>query len=289
MSASKPEWLKIRAPTGRIFEHTRSLLKTYHVHTVCDSAGCPNRVNCWSRGTATFQLLGDVCTRKCRFCACRSAEQGAPLDKEEIQRITRVAEALSLDYVVLTSVCRDDLPLGGAWHFAEAIRELKKQGCAVEALIPDFSGEETALELIIRASPDVVGHNLETVQRLQTHVRCREADYHTSLQVLSYIKKCQPQMTTKSSLMLGLGEREEEVLAAMRDLRSAGVDILTLGQYLRPDSEHLPVAEYLPPERFRYYLELAEHLGFRAVASAPFVRSSYKARALFYQLQGMLI
>jgi lipoic acid synthetase len=289
MISSKPEWLKIRAPGGRAFEEVSHLLKVSRLHTVCQSARCPNRGSCWNRGTATFQLMGEVCTRDCRFCASKTGRRGAPLDEGEIAQIVKTAGELNLTYVVLTSVCRDDLPLSGAEHFASAISSLKKQGHVVEALIPDFKGETSALERIIKAAPEVIGHNLETVPRLQHSVRCREADYHTSLKVLGYVKEQEPRIITKSSLMLGLGETEKEILATLRDLRSAEVDILTLGQYLQPSREHVPVVEYLHPEKFRYYRNLALDSGFKAVASAPFVRSSYKARELFYNLQGLSV
>jgi lipoic acid synthetase len=231
--------------------------------------------------------MGDVCTRDCRFCASKTGITGVPLDEGEIVRIIEAVDYLNLGYVVLTGVCRDDLPLCGAEHFARAISSLKDCGCVVEALIPDFNGDPRALQLIVEAQPDVVGHNVETVPRLQSVVRCREAGYHKSLSVLRYLRDAG--ILVKSSLMLGFGEGEEEVLDTMQDLRSADVDMLTMGQYLAPSKQHASVVEYVPPERFDHYRRCALDMGFRGVVSGPFVRSSYKARELFNKLQGLSV
>ncbi|MEM4389239.1 MAG: lipoyl synthase [Candidatus Micrarchaeia archaeon] len=275
----KPPWLRIRPPGGKYAE-TRAALA--NLHTVCQSARCPNQAACWGSGTATFLLLGDVCTRGCRFCATPKASAGLPLDEGEGARIAEAARRMGLRYVVLTSVCRDDLPDGGAAHFAACIRALKESGFLVEALIPDFGGEESRLRAVFDALPDVLAHNIETVERLTPHVRDRRASYHQSLQVLARAKRAG--LITKSSLMLGLGEREEEVLRAMDDLRAVGCDILTIGQYLQPTPAHLPVAEFIHPDVFARYRDIALAKGFRFVASGPFVRSSYRAGELFAEM-----
>jgi lipoic acid synthetase len=227
-------------------------------------------------------LLGEVCTRGCRFCAVAKGRPEPP-DPEEPEKVAQAVAEWGLDYVVLTSVSRDDLPDGGAAHFAKTVEAIKRGGCAssVEVLIPDFQGDIESLKRVVEAGPDVVGHNIETVARLTPLVRDRRAGYRQSFEVLAEIKRLEPSIYTKSSLMLGLGETEEEVLEAMRDLRDAGVDFLTLGQYLQPTKRHLEVREYLPPERFERYARLGEELGFLAVAAGPLVRSSYRAGELF--------
>ena len=279
----KPEWLKVRLPGGGEFAHLRAVLKRYNLHTVCEEARCPNLGECWGGGTAAFMLLGATCTRSCRFCAVQSGSRGDRVGPEEPERIARAAQELGLSYVVLTSVTRDDLPDGGAYHFAATIRAIKRvqPRALVEALIPDFEGDSTALEKVVEAGPTVIGHNLETVARLTPEVRDRRASYRQSLEVLQAVKELSPKIYTKSSLMLGLGETADEVLQAMRDLRAAGVDILTLGQYLRPTRRHLEVREYIAPEQFERYRELGEGLGFLYVASGPLVRSSYRAGEFF--------
>lgn len=281
----KPGWLKVLPPGGAGFAHVRTILRKNKLHTVCEEARCPNVHECWGGGTATFMLLGATCTRSCRFCAVRSAKQGEPVDPQEPENVARAVRELGLRYVVLTSVTRDDLPDGGAAHFAATIEAIERArlGAFVEALIPDFQGDPRALERVVAAEPAVIGHNLETVARLTPGVRDRRASYERSLHVLRTIKQLNPKIYTKSSLMLGLGEAEEEVLQAMRDLRAAGVDILTLGQYLRPTRWHLPVQEYITPERFARYRELGEELGFLYVASGPLVRSSYRAGEFFIE------
>ena len=279
----KPEWLKVHLPGGGEFAHLRAVLKRYNLHTVCEEARCPNLGECWGGGTATFMLLGATCTRSCRFCAVNSDKRGEAVDPEEPERVARAVRELGLSYVVLTSVTRDDLPDHGAHHFAATIRAIKRvqPRALVEALIPDFQGSIGALEEVVAAGPTVVGHNLETVVRLTPEVRDRRASYQGSLEVLHLVKELEPKIYTKSSLMLGLGEREDEVLQAMRDLRAAGVDILTLGQYLRPTRRHLPVQEYVTPEQFERYRELGKELGFLSIASGPLVRSSYRAGEFF--------
>jgi len=266
---------------GRI----RTVLRENRLSTVCEEARCPNLPTCWGQGTATFMILGEICTRACRFCAVKHGKP-APPDPEEPERLASAAKALGLRYVVLTSVDRDDLPDGGASHFASCIRALKKAApnLRVEALIPDFSGQREALEKVVEAGPDVVGHNLETVRRLTPRVRDRRAGYELSLFVLRTLKELSPKIFTKSSLLLGLGETEEEVEEALRDLREAGVDIVVLGQYLRPTSRELPVARYVPPEEFEAWRKRALSLGFRAVLSGPLVRTSFRASEVYEEL-----
>jgi len=266
---------------GRI----RTVLRENRVSTICEEARCPNLPACWGQGTATFMILGEICTRACRFCAVKHGKP-APPDPEEPERLASAAKALGLRYVVLTSVDRDDLPDGGASHFACCIRALKKAApnLRVEVLIPDFSGQREALEKVVEAGPDVVGHNLETVRRLTPRVRDRRAGYELSLFVLRTLKELSPKIFTKSSLLLGLGETEEEVEEALRDLREAGVDIVVLGQYLRPTSRELPVARYVPPEEFEAWRKRALSLGFRAVLSGPLVRTSFRASEVYEEL-----
>jgi len=281
----KPEWLKVLPPGGAGFARVKAVLRKFSLHTVCEEARCPNVHECWGGGTATFMLLGATCTRSCRFCAVRSAKRGEPVDPQEPERVAQAARELGLRYVVLTSVTRDDLPDGGAAHFAATIRAIKRAqpGALVEALIPDFQGDPRALEEVVKAEPTVIGHNVETVARLTPQVRDRRASYEQSLHVLETIKRINPKIYTKSSLMLGLGETEAEIITTMRDLRAAGVDILTLGQYLQPTRRHLPVREYVTPEQFARYRELGERMGFLYVASGPLVRSSYRAGELFIE------
>jgi lipoic acid synthetase len=278
----KPAWLKVRMPGGGRYEEVRRALHELNLHTVCEEASCPNIGECWGSGTATVMLMGDVCTRGCRFCDVSSGIP-APLDPLEPRHLAEAVGRLSLDYLVVTSVNRDELPDGGAAHFAQAIVELRRAAprTLVEVLTPDFQGDEAALDLIIDAAPAVAAHNLETVERLTKVVRDRRAAYRQSLAVLAYYKR--GGMRTKSSLMLGLGEKRAEVVEAMRDLRSVGCDILTLGQYLRPSEKHLPVVEYVAPETFLDLEQEGLALGFRFVAAGPLVRSSYKAGEFFVQ------
>lgn len=286
MSAPKrlPEWLRISPAGGEAaYARVKSRLRAHHLHTVCEEARCPNRAECWGEGTATLLLLGDVCTRNCRFCAVTSGDPGGRLDPGEPERAARTVVELGLDYVVLTSVDRDDLADGGASVYAAAARAIRAAApdTHIEALIPDFGGEREALQTLLGAPIEVVGHNLETVRRLSPHVRDRRASYDRSLAVLAAVHELDPSRWTKSSLMLGLGETGDEVRETMRELRAAHVDLLTLGQYLRPGPRQLPVERYVTPERFAWWQEQGEAMGFRHVAAGPFVRSSFRARSLY--------
>ncbi len=280
----KPQWLKIKLSTNHEFSNIKSVLKKQSLHTVCEEAHCPNISECWNGGTATFMLMGNVCTRGCRFCAVKTGNPMKQLDADEPKKLAKaLAEIKLFDYVVVTSVNRDDLIDGGASHFAECVREIKKAypEILVEVLIPDFNGGIEALKKIIDANPDVIAHNIETVERLQRNARDARANYKQSLGVLDNVKKLNQGVYTKSSIMLGLGETDEEVIQAMKDLRAIDVDILTIGQYLRPTDWHLAVAQYVSPQKFEYFKQKALELGFLFCASGPFVRSSYKAGELF--------
>jgi lipoic acid synthetase len=282
-SSSKPDWVRAKAPVGPTHARLKELIKQYSLHTVCEEAHCPNVGECWGGGTATFMIMGELCTRACRFCGVKSGKPGGVLDAEEPANAARAVKDLGLKYVVLTSVDRDDLSDGGAAHFARtvaAIRTLAPDVC-IEALIPDFGGGLAELQTVVRAGPDVIGHNLETTEALTPTVRDPRASYRQSLKVLERVKELNRQVFTKSSLMLGFGEQEEDVLQAFRDLRAVGTDFLTLGQYLRPSPRNLPVVEYVTPERFNHYGKVAEELGFLYVASGPLVRSSYRAGEYF--------
>ncbi len=281
---AKPQWLKIKLTTTDNFSNIKNTLKQHNLHTVCESAHCPNISECWNGGTATFMLMGDTCTRGCKFC---SVKTGNPMKKLDYEEPKKLAEALAkirlFDYVVLTSVNRDDLEDGGSSHIAECIKEVKKAypEIIVDVLIPDFNGNINALRNVVDANPEVIAHNIETVERLQRQVRDVRANYKQSLSVLENVKKLNPKIYTKSSIMLGLGETDEEVIQAMKDLRAVNADILTIGQYLRPTDWHILVSEFVPPEKFEYFKQKALELGFLFCASGPFVRSSYKAGELF--------
>jgi lipoic acid synthetase len=280
--ARKPPWLRVGVPGGERYQRVKETLRARRLHTVCEEAHCPNVGECWGGGTATVMLMGDVCTRGCRFCHVRTAARPPPLDPEEPRQLAEAVRGLGLDYIVVTSVDRDDLPDGGASHFAEAIRRLKEiPGLLVEVLTPDFRGDAEAVDTVGRASPDVFANNLETVRRLTPVVRDPKAGYDQTLGVLDRMKRRFPGIVTKSSLMVGLGEGDDEVERAMRDLRAVGVEVLTFGQYLRPSSWHLPVVEFVAPERFEALRRRGLGLGFRYVASGPLVRSSYRAAELF--------
>jgi lipoic acid synthetase len=285
LAERKPEWLRIRPPSGETYVHLKTLFRSLDLHTVCEEAHCPNVWECWGGGTATIMLMGDTCTRGCRFCAVKSGNPRGALDLDEPRKVAIALEEMELTYVVLTSVDRDDLADGGASHFARTVREIKSRRpeMLVEALIPDFQGDVAAVRAVVEAGVDVLDHNVETVERLQGTVRDRRANYAQSLKVLRMSKEMRSDLFTKSSLMLGLGETREEVLATMRDLRAIGVDILTLGQYLRPSSWHLAVQEYVPPEAFDELREAGEAMGFAYVASGPLVRSSYRAGEFFLE------
>ena len=273
-----PEWLRIRLPTSDHFSHTRALLDELKLHTVCQSAKCPNHWECWSKGTATFMIAGDRCTRACGFCAVSTARPLA-LEADEPARVAEATRRMGLKHVVITAVARDDLPDGGANHFRatiEAVRALNPE-IVIEVLTPDFNDRDPALDAVLNARPHIFNHNLETVRRLTPSVRSR-ATYDRSLSVLAKAKsRGAPGTYTKSGLMLGLGETEEELFGALADLRSTGCDILTMGQYLQPTIQHLPVKEFVSPARFEAYGQRAQVMGFLHVASGPMVRSSYHA------------
>jgi lipoic acid synthetase len=271
-----PEWLKRPFPESGGMYATRALVDELGLETVCESARCPNRSECWTRKTATFMVMGEVCTRPCGFCAVpRGKPEPLPLDEPD--RLAEACFRLGLKHVVITSVTRDDLPDGGADHFRRCILAVRERtGATIEVLTPDFDGDTAALDVVLSASPEVFNHNMETVARLQRHVR-RKSQYGVSLGVLEYAKRSRPDVRTKSGLMLGLGETTEEVLETVADLRAVGCDLLTLGQYLQPSPRHLPVERYLPPAEFDELGRLARSLGFLDVASGPFVRSSYHA------------
>jgi lipoic acid synthetase len=273
----RPAWLRAPAPAGANYTELKALVGRLKLHTVCESAACPNVGECWNRRTATFMILGNVCTRRCGFCA---VQKGAPLpvDYDEPRRVAEAVAALGLRYAVITSVNRDDRKDGGAELFALTIRAIRRKvpGCKVEVLIPDFQGSEAALAMVMEAAPDVLNHNVETVPRLYRQVRIG-ARYQRSLDLLAAAKRMSPAVPTKSGLMVGLGETFDEVIAVMEDLRRHQVDILTVGQYLRPSPKHLPVARFVPPEEFAAYRRLGLEMGFAHVESGPLVRSSYHA------------
>jgi lipoyl synthase len=273
----RPAWLRAPAPVGDNYRELKKLVTDLKLHTVCESAACPNIGECWNRKTATFMILGNVCTRRCGFCA---VQKGAPLevDYDEPRRVAEACVALGLKYAVITSVNRDDRKDGGAELFAmtiEAIRE-RIPDCRVEVLVPDFQGSRAAMEIVMNARPDVLNHNTETVPRLYRQVRLG-ARYERSLEMLEYAKSLRPNIPAKSGLMLGLGETREEVISVMRDLHAHRVDILTLGQYLRPSAKHLPILRYVPVEEFAEYKRLGLDMGFSHVEAGPLVRSSYHA------------
>ena len=278
----KPSWLRQRLPTGATYEKVRASLKKRRLHTVCQEAKCPNLWECFSRETATFLIMGSHCTRKCQFCSVGHGPLSLP-DPDEPAKVAEAARDMGLGYVVITSVTRDDLPDGGAGFFAETIKELRKniQEVFVEILIPDFQGDKAALQTVLEARPDVLNHNIETVPRLYPVVR-PEADYRRSLECLRWAKQYAPAIPTKSGLMLGLGELAEEVNKTLRELLEVGCGMLTLGQYLQPTREHLPVDRFIHPKEFDNWKETALGMGFSQVASGPFVRSSYHAKELYH-------
>ncbi len=273
----KPSWLKAKAPVGENFHQLKKLARGLGLHTVCESAQCPNIGECWNHKTATFMLLGDICTRRCGFCAVPKGRP-QPLDLDEPRRVAEAVATLGLKHAVITSVNRDDDNLGGARIFAETIREVRKVApdCRVEVLIPDFQGLDEALRIVLDARPDVLNHNTESVPRLYRAVRSG-ARYERTLRLLENAKKFSPGMVTKSGVMVGLGETMTELVDVFRDLAARGVDILTVGQYLRPSRDHLPIARFYTPDEFQYLKEEALRLGFRHVESGPLVRSSYHA------------
>jgi lipoic acid synthetase len=275
---AKPAWLKVRIGSGENYQELKRIMRTLSLHTVCESARCPNLGECWEHRTATFMILGNICTRSCGFCSVPSGRPLGPPDENEPERVAEAVERMGLRYAVVTSVNRDDTEDGGAEIFARTIEAIRRRvpGCKVEVLIPDFRGVWRALERVIAAQPDVLNHNTETVPRLYRLVR-RGAEYGRSLELLRRAKQLAPAMPTKTGLMLGLGETMDEVLAAMRDLAAQGTDILTLGQYLQPDREHLPVVRFVHPDEFAELKTRGLEMGFRHVESGPLVRSSYHA------------
>lgn len=277
----KPPWLKKRIPPYQDLLKVKTLLEVVGLHTVCEEARCPNLGECFSQGTATFLILGDVCTRNCGFCAVQHGTPVHPVE-DEPSRIARAVMEMGIRYVVITSVTRDDLPDGGASFFARTIKAIRgqDQGIKIEVLVPDFRGDLSSLEAVLRASPDVLNHNIETIQRLYAEVR-PQADYERSLSLLKQSKDLYPQIQTKSGFMLGLGETHQEIIELMEDLRKAECDLLTIGQYLQPRSDRLPVERFIPPEEFEEYRTLGMKMGFKAVASGPFVRSSFHAAQMY--------
>lgn len=272
---NKPKWLRVKLPTGENYKKVRKLVDEHKLHTICESGNCPNMGECWGEGTATFMILGNICTRSCGFCAVKT---GRPDEVDEFEpgRVAHSVKTMGVKHAVITSVDRDDLKDGGANIWAQTVRAIRKQspGTTLETLIPDFAGKWENLQIVIDVAPEIVSHNLETVRRLTKEVRI-QAKYDRSLEVLNRLKK--GGMRTKSGIMLGLGETHEEVLETMEDLRSVNVDIITLGQYLQPTVKHLPIAEFVTPERFKEYEEIGLKMGFRYVESGPLVRSSYHA------------
>jgi len=273
----KPEWIKVRLPNNPVFFSTKSLISDLRLHTVCEEAQCPNRWECWGQGTATFMIAGDRCTRACGFCAVKTAKPFA-LEADEPQRVAEASARMNLKHIVITAVARDDVADGGAEHFAQTITAVRERipGIVVEVLVPDFNGKNDAIQTVLEAKPHIFNHNLETVRRLTPLVRSR-AKYDRSLEVLQAAKQMESRVATKSGLMLGLGEKEDELFQAMDDLLAHDVTVLTLGQYLRPSPKHLPVVDYIHPDKFAEYKEVAEGKGFTHVASGPLVRSSYHA------------
>ncbi len=274
---ARPDWLKVRLPTGPTYEHLRRLMRSKELHTVCEEAHCPNMAECWGAGTATFMILGDTCTRSCGFCAVKTGRPGV-VDSDEPARVGDAVARMSLGHAVVTSVNRDELPDGGASTFADTIREIRLQspGTTVEVLIPDFLGKPEALDAVIDAKPEVLSHNVETVARLYSRVR-PQARYERSLGVLRRIAERAPEIVCKTGIMLGLGETKDEVVATMRDIVAEGAHVLTIGQYLRPSPMHLPIERYWTPDEFAELRDQGMALGFRHVESGPLVRSSYHA------------
>jgi lipoic acid synthetase len=274
----RPDWLRVKFFGGERYQDLKRIMRTLDLHTVCESARCPNMGECWEHGTATFMILGDICTRACGFCAVPSGRPVGPPDEGEPVRVAEAAARMGLRYVVVTSVNRDDQPDGGAHIFARTIVEIRKRipGCMVEVLIPDFRGDWQALDTVLAVRPDILNHNTETVPRLYRQVR-KGALYERSLELLRRSKQTHPDVPTKTGMMLGLGEEKDEVLATMRDLATQGTDILTLGQYLQPTKEHLPVLRFVHPDEFSEFKRTGEQMGFKHVEAGPLVRSSYHA------------
>ena len=277
----KPKWLTTQLPTGKMYMNVRDIVKQHKLHTICESGKCPNMGECWGAGTATFMILGDICTRSCRFCNVKTGRPNA-VDTQEPANVARSIQLMGLRHAVLTSVDRDDLPDGGSAHWAEVVRTIRETtpGVSMETLIPDFQGNTDQLDRLIKAAPEVISHNLETVRRMTKLVRV-QAQYNRSLEVLRYLKE--KGMTTKSGLMVGIGETEAEIYETMDDLRAVNCEILTIGQYLQPSKAHLPVARYVEPEEFARYKKAGLEKGFKVVESGPLVRSSYHAEKHLYE------
>ena len=272
----KPKWLRVKLPTGNSYRNVRKLVDNYGLHTICQSGNCPNMGECWGEGTATFMILGNVCTRSCGFCSVKTGRPDT-VDWDEPERVARSVKLMGVKHCVITSVDRDDLRDGGSILWKETVQAVRRMspGTTMETLIPDFKGEKVNIDRIVEAAPEIVSHNMETVRRLTRKVRI-QAQYDRSLEVLSYLKEA-GLPRTKSGIMLGLGEKREEVIESLSDLRKANVDIVTLGQYLQPTPKHLPVQEFVTPEQFEEYKEIGLEMGFRYVESGPLVRSSYHA------------
>jgi lipoic acid synthetase len=271
----KPKWLRVKLPTGKNYKHVRKLVSDNKLHTICESGNCPNMGECWGEGTATFMILGNICTRSCGFCAVATGRP-LPVDWDEPEKVAESVRLMEVKHCVITSVDRDELPDGGSLIWVETVKAVRRKspGTTMETLIPDFKGIEEQVQRIIDVAPEIVSHNIETVRRLTKEVRI-QAKYDRSLDVLKQLKE--GGMRTKSGIMLGLGETEEEVIQTMDDLRSVGVDIMTIGQYLQPTTKHLPVKEFITPEQFEKYKQIGLAKGFRFVESSPLVRSSYRA------------
>lgn len=286
MNSRLPNWLTKRVPSPETVENVNVMLRDAKLNTVCESARCPNLGECWSKKTATFMILGDICTRNCGFCAIKVGKP-EEVDSDEPRRVAESAKLMGLKHVVVTSVARDELPDEGAGHFAETIHALREtiDGVIVEVLTPDFKGKRWCIRIVVEAHPDIYNHNIETVERLSPSVR-PQAKYGRTLDLLQAVKNMDATVYTKSGLMLGLGETHEEIIQTLRDLRNAGVDAVTIGQYLRPTTtQHLPVVEYVHPDRFQEYEKIGEEMGFLFVASGPFIRSSYNASAFSEKLR----
>lgn len=284
----KPKWLRIKSQNSSKFRELKEIVSHKKLHTVCEEAMCPNIQECWSHGTATFMLLGSVCTRACKFCAVDTGNPKGQIDAKEPEKVANSIAQMNLKYAVLTSVNRDDLEDGGAMHFAQTVVSTKKEapGVIIEALVPDFLGKRESIETLLDSNVEVFAQNLETVNRLTHQVRDHRAGYEQTLEVLAYAKKYSPKTISKTSLMLGLGESEDELLESFNDIRSVGVDVLTLGQYMRPTINHLPVERWYSPEEFQYMKKLALDIGFKEVASGPLVRSSYRADKIAHLIKG---
>jgi len=280
--SENPEWIKAKALPESDYSYIKKLLAKYNLHTVCQSALCPNIGECWSAKTATFMILGDICTRNCRFCSVKSGNPDCYTDLKEPENIAKAVNELGLKFVVLTSVTRDDLEDGGSEHFAQTIKAIKKMNNSImiEVLIPDFKGNLTSLKRVIYAKPDILAHNIEVVNRLSKNVRDSNADYCRSLSLLKKAKLINPEITTKSSFMVGLGESFDDVYSTLIDLKNCNIDIVTIGQYLQPTKAQLRVKKFVSPEEFKTYEKLAKEIGIKEVMASPLVRSSYKADIL---------